>query len=99
MLLFGVDVKLAGSLSLAISIPTIGVGLLRYSRKPGMGMVRPQRTLVAWMACGSVVGALIGSQLVHCVPGSLLRVILGIILLISAIRLAGLRAGESAVHE
>jgi uncharacterized membrane protein YfcA len=32
VLLFGVDIKLAGSLSLAVSLPTMIVGFTRYSR-------------------------------------------------------------------
>ena len=32
VLLFGVDIKLAGSLSLAVSLPTMLVGFARYSR-------------------------------------------------------------------
>jgi uncharacterized protein len=32
ILLFGVDTKLAGSLSLAVSLPTMLVGFARYSR-------------------------------------------------------------------
>lgn len=32
ILIFGVDIKLAGSLSLAVSLPTMIVGFTRYSR-------------------------------------------------------------------
>ena len=32
VLLFGADIKLAGSLSLAVSLPTMLVGFARYSR-------------------------------------------------------------------
>ena len=32
VLLFGADIKLAGSLSLAVSLPTMVVGFARYSR-------------------------------------------------------------------
>ena len=34
ILLFGADLKLAGSLSLAVSLPTMLVGFTRYSRRP-----------------------------------------------------------------
>ncbi|WP_239506574.1 TSUP family transporter, partial [Enterobacter hormaechei] len=32
VLLFGAEIKLAGSLSLAVSLPTMIVGFMRYSR-------------------------------------------------------------------
>ena len=32
ILLFGIDIKLAGSLSLAISLPTMVTGLIRYTK-------------------------------------------------------------------
>jgi uncharacterized membrane protein YfcA len=41
ILLFGIEIKLAGTLSLAISVPTIGVGLFGYSRSPVMRQVLP----------------------------------------------------------
>jgi len=104
ILLYGVEVKLAGSLSLAISIPTIGVALLRYSTVPAlttsrvpdeMSHVRSGSPLIASMAVGSIVGAWAGSRLLPYAPGSLLTVFLGIILLISAIRLLAMDEARS----
>lgn len=45
VLLFGADIKLAGSLSLAVSLPTMIVGFTRYSR------------LVVEKACGHLDGS------------------------------------------
>ena len=39
MLLFGADIKLAGSLSLAVSLPTMLVGFARYSRDRSFAVI------------------------------------------------------------
>lgn len=88
ILLFSVDIKLAGSLSLAISIPTIIVGLLKYKSQQRLKEVQSERQFIVTMASGSVLGALIGSSLLKFVPSSLLYFILGAILLLSALKLA-----------
>lgn len=88
ILLFSVDIKLAGSLSLAISIPTIGMGLLKYRSQQRLKDVKTEQEFIISMALGSVLGALIGSHLLRYVSGSLLYLILGTILLLSALKLA-----------
>lgn len=88
ILLFGVDIKLAGSLSLAISLPTIMVGLARYRAQPVFQEVRSEVNFIRWMAVGSIVGALVGSYLLRYTPGAVLHVLLGCILLVSALKLS-----------
>jgi len=88
ILLFAVDIKLAGSLSLAISMPTITMGLFKYRRQQQFKQIKLDQPLIISMAVGSILGALIGSQLLRYVSSSLLYVILGAILLISALKLA-----------
>ena len=39
ILLFGADIKLAGSLSLAVSLPTMIVGFTRYSRNQSFAVL------------------------------------------------------------
>lgn len=95
VLLFSVDIKLAGSLSLVISIPTIVMGLVKYQRK--LDGIRTNRTFLLWMAIGSIVGALIGSYLLRFVSSSLLYILLGLILFISALRLATHQETRSVV--
>lgn len=85
VLLFAVNIKLAGSLSLAISIPTIIVGLLKYKGKGKLSGL-PTRFIVS-MSAGSILGALAGSYLLGLVSVSVLQVLLGIILLVSAVKL------------
>jgi uncharacterized membrane protein YfcA len=86
ILLFGADVKLAGSLSLAVSLPTMIVGFARYSRDSTFAVLKLNRGFVLVMAAGSVVGTLIGGLLLGVVPGGVLLPVLAVILLLSAVK-------------
>lgn len=86
ILLFGVDVKLAGSLSLAVSLPTMIVGFARYSRDQSFLVLRANLGFLLVMAAGSMVGTLIGGQLLGLVPTYILLPLLAAILLISAVK-------------
>ncbi len=88
VLLFALDIKQAGSVSLAISVPTILVGITRYRSRPVFSEVAPERRLIIFMALGSILGSWLGSLLLHSISGSALQVFLGIILLISAFKMA-----------
>jgi len=50
VLLFGADIKLAGSLSLAVSLPTMLVGFARYSRDRSFAVLGKNRGFVLVMA-------------------------------------------------
>ncbi len=84
VLLFGADVKLAGSLSLAVSLPTMIVGFTRYSRDQSFTVLARNKTFVLVMAAGSILGSLIGGQLLQFVPAHALLPILAAILIVSA---------------
>lgn len=84
VLLFAVDIKLAGSLSLAVSLPTMIVGFFRYSRDGSFRVLRENRPLVATMAVGSILGAALGAALLGIVSSGLLLPCLALILVISA---------------
>jgi uncharacterized membrane protein YfcA len=86
ILLFGADVKLAGSLSLAVSLPTMLVGSARYSRDSSFTVLLRNRTFVLLMATGSIIGSFIGAQLLGIVPSAILLPGLAAILLISAVK-------------
>jgi uncharacterized membrane protein YfcA len=88
ILLFAIDIKLAGSLSLAISIPTIIMSLFKYKKQQKLKGIESEQNFLISMAVGSILGALIGSNLLRYVSSSLLYVILGIILFLSALKLA-----------
>jgi uncharacterized protein len=75
-------------LSLAISIPTIVMGLFKYKSQKRLEHLKSEPGFMVSMASGSILGALIGSNLLRYVSSSLLYVILGIILLLSALKLA-----------
>jgi len=87
VLLYGVDVKLAGSLSLAISLPTMIAGFSRYARDRSLSVLARNRGFVLLMAAGSLAGAFIGGRLLGVVPESVLLPVLSAILLLSAVKM------------
>lgn len=86
VLLFGIDIKLAGSLSLAVSLPTMLVGVTRYSRDQSFAVLGRNRTFLLTMAAGSIVGTFIGGHLLGVVPSTMLLPVLAAILLISSVK-------------
>jgi uncharacterized protein len=91
VLLFGLDIKLAGSLSLAVSLPTMLVGFMRYSRDQSFSVVRRNKAFLIVIMGGSIAGTFIGGQLLGIVPGSVLIPLLAAILLVSAVKVWGHR--------
>lgn len=87
ILLFGVDIKLAGSLSLAVSLPTMVVGFARYSRDRSFAVIGRDRAFALTMAAGSVAGSLVGGLLLGIVPASVLLPMLAAILVVSAYKI------------
>lgn len=85
--LFGVDVKLAGSLSLAVSLPTMLIGFARYSQDRSFGVLARNRGFLCAMALGSIAGAFVGSRLLGIIPVDLLLPLLALLLAASAIKL------------
>lgn len=86
VLLWGADIRLAGSLSLAVSLPTMIVGFLRYREAAAFEVLARERSLFLFMAAGSLVGAVLGGLLLGLVPTDLLVVALALILLVSAVK-------------
>lgn len=84
VLLFGADIKTAGSLSLAVSLPTMLVSFFRYSQDQSFGVLKQNLPFVGTMAAGSIVGAFIGGRLLGIVPDSVLLPTLAAILIWSA---------------
>lgn len=87
VLLFGLDIKLAGSLSLMVSLPTISVGLVRYALAGATATLRREPTLLRWMVAGSIAGAGLGGSLLGGVPSDLLMGVLAIVLFVSAVKI------------
>jgi hypothetical protein len=86
VLLFGTEIRLAGSLSLAISLPTMLAGFTRYSRDRSFEVVWRTRGFVLAMSAGSIVGAFLGGTLLGVVPDGVLLPTLAFILVISALK-------------
>jgi uncharacterized membrane protein YfcA len=84
---FGVDVRAAGTASLFISLPTIVAGLVRYRLRGAFRDRAPLRQTVMPMGVGSVIGALIGGAIVGLVSPAALKFALGIVLIVSALRI------------
>lgn len=86
VLLFGLDLKLAGSLSLAVSLPTMVTSFARYSQDQSFAVIGAQRRFIAVMALGSLAGAWLGGLLLGFVPTGWLLPLLAAILLVSAVK-------------
>ena len=86
VLLWGVDIKIAGSLSLAVSLPTMLVAFARYSRDSSFRVLQANRTFVLAMSVGSVAGTLIGGLLLGVVPSAVLIPLLVVLLLASSVK-------------
>lgn len=87
-LLFAVDVKVAGSLSLLVSLPTMLVAFARYSRDQSFVVLRRNIRFTVIMVAGSVTGALLGGLLLGVIPDLVLVPVLAAVLLVSAVKLA-----------
>jgi len=84
VLLYAVDIKVAGSLSLAVSLPTMLVAFARYSRDQSFAVLAANRSFLIAMAVGSVVGTVVGGLLLGIVPSIVLVPLLAGLLLLSA---------------
>ena len=91
VLLYAVDIKTAGSLSLAVSLPTMLVAFARYSRDGSFAVLGENRRFVVLMASGSVFGTIVGGLTVGVVPSSVLIPLLTAVLLVSAWKVWGHR--------
>jgi uncharacterized membrane protein YfcA len=88
VLLFGEDIKTAGSLSLLVSLPTMLVAFARYSRDGSFAVLGANLRFTLVMAAGSVAGAVLGGLLLGVFPDLVLIPALAVILLVSAVKLA-----------
>jgi uncharacterized membrane protein YfcA len=86
VLLHAVDIKLAGSLSLAVSLPTMMVAFARYSRDASFTVLRANLRFVLVMTVGSIAGAFLGGLALGIVPETVLIPLLVALLLASAIK-------------
>ena len=86
VLLYAVDTKLAGSLSLLVSLPTMLVAFFRYSRDQAFAVLGENKRFAVAMAAGSVTGSVAGALLLGVVPEAVLVPLLAALLLYSAVK-------------
>jgi uncharacterized membrane protein YfcA len=86
VLLYGIDIKIAGSLSLVISLPTMLVAFARYSRNRSFVVLRDNARFVTVLALGSVPGTILGGMLRGAIPDLVIVPILVAVLLLSAVK-------------
>ncbi|MBA2740129.1 MAG: sulfite exporter TauE/SafE family protein [Nocardioidaceae bacterium] len=83
VVLFAVDIKIAGTLALVVSLPTMLVAFTRYSRDASFAILRDNTSFVVIMTAGSIAGAVVGGLLLGVVP-SLVLVPLLVLLVLSS---------------
>ena len=84
---FGVDVRTAGTVSLLISVPILAASLWRQGGALAGG---PElRSLVVPMWAGSALGAVAGGTLAAMTPSGVVKIVLGTVLLGSALHVFG----------
>ncbi|MEV0374561.1 sulfite exporter TauE/SafE family protein [Streptomyces sp. NPDC050636] len=88
VLLFAVDIKAAGSLSLLVSLPTMLVAFARYSRDGSFAVLGANLRFTSVMVGGSIAGAVLGGLLLGVIPDPVLIPVLAVVLLVSAVKLA-----------
>ncbi|MCS6890559.1 MAG: sulfite exporter TauE/SafE family protein [Rhodovarius sp.] len=84
---FGLDIRSAGTASLIVSLPAVAVGVWRHWRAGGYRDPQVVFGIGLPMAGGSIIGALTGAALLPVVPTGALKLILGLILILSARKL------------
>jgi uncharacterized membrane protein YfcA len=84
VLIFGADIKTAGSASILISLGVVSVALWRYWRANAIPMGRGAQRITTVMAIGSIIGATLGGLAVAYAPVAFLKVLLGSVLLAAA---------------
>jgi uncharacterized protein len=84
---FGAGIKTAGTASLLISLPTVAVGVIRHRRLGSFTDRSDLTQTVAPMGIGSVIGAVAGGLFVGVVSAAVLKFVLGVILIVSAVRI------------
>lgn len=87
ILVFGVDIKIAGTASILISLPTVIIGLSKHYSNGAFSSKQDLSELVLPMGIGSIIGSFIGGMLIIYISGNWLKLILGLILILSAVKI------------
>jgi uncharacterized membrane protein YfcA len=84
VLLYGIDARIAGSLSLAVSLPTMLVAFARYRQDRSFAVLGRNKSFVAFMAIGSVTGVIVGGLMLGLFTEAVVIPVLAALLLLSA---------------
>lgn len=91
LFIFGADIKVAGTVSLVISLAIVSTGLWRYYRAGTLPLGRGSQRIVSGMSAGSLIGAALGAFAVAFAPTAIVKVLLGCVLLAAAAKTLGHR--------
>jgi uncharacterized membrane protein YfcA len=86
---FGAPIKVAGSLSQMVSIPTVLTGFVRHCRAGALNDREIVMRLVLPMGLGAIGGGIGGGLLASLVPSGFLKAALGVILIASSVKVFG----------
>ena len=84
--IFGADIRLAGTASLAISLLIVAMGLWRYHRAGALLTTGSGPRIATSMSVGSLIGTALGGLAVAMAPTTMLKILLGLVLLAAAIK-------------
>jgi len=83
---FGAPIKAAGSLSQMVSIPTVLTGFVRHYRAGALNDREIVMRLILPMGLGAIAGGIGGGMLASLAPSGLLKAVLGVILIVSSVK-------------
>ena len=88
MFTFGADIKTAGTASIVISVCVVTSGLWRYWRLDAIETRLGARRIVSAMSADSLIGAALGGMAVGFASVAAIKVILGVVLIAAAAKVA-----------
>lgn len=81
----GIDVKLAGTVSLLVSVPTVASGFLTHHQLNHLE--KKYVVIIIFMSLGSLVGTYFGAHTAYFSSNEVLEIILGIILILATVKM------------
>jgi len=85
---FGADIRIAGTASLMISLAIVSTGLWRFHRAGALPLTGGAPRIAVSMSAGSLIGAALGGLAVAVAPVAFLKVLLGSVLIVAAVKTA-----------
>lgn len=86
---YGAPIKVAGSLSMMISLPTVLTGIIRHAHAGAFSDRSRTREIIVPMGLGAATGAIVGGLLLAITPVAAIKLGLGLILMWSAWKVFG----------